>query len=238
MERLDAVPTTADALRVTLPEALGLWLSEAWEVPTASTDSMGCIDTGGSTDTVPPPATDALPGLEGDAVRLPLELSVPTLAGDRLALPLLVLIPDSELLNEKPGLPVADSLSVSRAVTLALPEAHPDPLPSTTGEEVAEPPLGDSVGDSVGVPLGVVDCAGVPVPPPTPPSLRGEKVGGAVRVTRGVLDTPSPPLVGVLGWVTREVVVGVDTKVGQGDSHPVEERVEVFISEGVGVEVN
>jgi hypothetical protein len=37
--------------------------------------------------------------------------------------------------------------------------------------------------------------------------------------------------------VTREVVVGVATEVRQGDSHPVEERVEVPFAEGVEVEV-
>ncbi len=37
--------------------------------------------------------------------------------------------------------------------------------------------------------------------------------------------------------MTREVVVGVATEVRQGDSHPVEERVEVPFAEGVEVEV-
>jgi hypothetical protein len=197
--RLDAVPTAADALRVTLPEALALWLSEAWEVPTASTDSMGCIETGGSTDTVPPPATDALPGLEGDAVGLPLELRVPTLAGDPLVLPLLLPVPDSEPLKVEPGLPVMASLSVHRTVILALPEAHPDPLPNTIERGVAEPPLGDTLGVLDRVPLDEGESEGVLVPPPPPPSLREEKEGGAVRVTCGVLDAPSPPLVGVPG---------------------------------------
>ncbi len=199
MGRLDAVPTTADALRVTLPEALALWLSEAWEVPTASTDSMGCIETGGSTDTVPPPSTDALPGFEGGAVGLPLELSVPTLAGDPLVLPLLLPVPDSEPLKVEPGLPVMASLSVHRTVILALPEAHPDPLPNTIERGVAEPPLGDTLGVLDRVPLDEGESEGVLVPPPPPPSLREDKEGGAVRVTCGVLDAPSPPLVGVPG---------------------------------------